>query len=101
MIKLSELLQQKFRDQKYPKYRKIIFDKFGIDINQFSMQEHQAGVAKNMKIWEITKFNLKQILMGIKVQTQHTTDKQQALKIALDHLTQDPAYYTKLRTLNL
>ena len=100
MIQLSKLLQEAY-NQNFSKYRKAIYDKFGIDIKYFSMQQHQKGLAKNMKIWQITKFNLKQILMGIKVELQHTNDKQQALKIALDHLTQQPYYYTKLALLGL
>lgn len=100
MIKLSELLQQAY-NQKFSKYRTTIYNKFGIDIKQFSMEQHESGLAKNMKIWEITKFSLKQILLGLKTETQHTKDLQIALKITLDHLTEDPQYYTKLKTLNL
>ena len=95
MIKLSRLLQKAY-NEKFSKYRKTIYQKFGIDIKDFSMQQHESGLAKNMKIWQITKFSLKQILMGIKVELQHTNDKQQALKITLDHLTQQPHYYTHL-----
>jgi len=34
--------------------------------------------------------------MGIKVETEHTEDFDIATKIALDHLNEDPHYYTKL-----
>lgn len=34
--------------------------------------------------------------MGIKVETEHTQDFDIATKIALDHLNEDPHYYTKL-----
>lgn len=100
MIKLSKLINQSNREM-FSKYRTIIYNKFGIDIKQFSMQQQESGLAKNMKIWEITKFRLKQILMGLKTETQHSQNLQIALKITLDHLTEDPRYYTKLKTLNL
>ena len=65
------------------------------------MDQHQSGLAKNMKIWEITKLSLRQVVMGIKVESQHTKNAQEALKITLDHLYEEPHYYTKLKTLNL
>lgn len=37
-----------------------------------------------------------QLQMGISVETEHTTDPKIAMEIALDHLTEDPEYYTKL-----
>lgn len=38
----------------------------------------------------------KQLEMGLKVETEHTEDMDVAKKIALDHLNEDPEYYTKL-----
>ena len=37
-----------------------------------------------------------QIQMGTKVEMEHTDDKDEAKKIAMDHLKEDPHYYTKL-----
>jgi hypothetical protein len=34
--------------------------------------------------------------MGMKVETEHTDDLTVAKKIAMDHLNEDPNYYTKL-----
>lgn len=39
----------------------------------------------------------KQLEMGIKVEMEHTDDPAVAREIALDHLTEDPKYYTKLK----
>jgi hypothetical protein len=39
----------------------------------------------------------KQLRMGIKVETEHTNNKSKAEEIALDHLWEDPNYYTKLK----
>lgn len=40
----------------------------------------------------------KELEMGIKYELDHTKDKQIAQEIALDHLSEDPKYYTKLKT---
>jgi len=37
-----------------------------------------------------------ELLMGIKVEYEHTTSRQIAMRIALDHLTEIPDYYTRL-----
>lgn len=39
----------------------------------------------------------KQLKMGIKVEMEHTNDKAKAKEIAMDHLWEDPNYYTKLK----
>lgn len=36
---------------------------------------------------------------GVKVELEHTQDKALAKEIAMDHLTEDPEYYRKLRTI--
>ena len=38
----------------------------------------------------------KQLKMGTKVEKEHTKDKKKAREIALDHILEDPKYYTKL-----
>lgn len=39
----------------------------------------------------------KQLEMGIKTEMEHTDDKEEAKKIALQHLAEDPHYYSKLK----
>ena len=41
----------------------------------------------------------KQLKMGISVEHEHVKSKLLATKIALDHLTENPNYYTKLKTI--
>lgn len=41
-------------------------------------------------------FDPEQILMGVKVELEHTNDPMIAMEIALDHLTEIPDYYTRL-----
>ena len=42
-----------------------------------------------------------QITMGAKVEKEHTDDSKKAIRIAMDHLVEDPKYYSKLKTLEL
>ena len=42
-----------------------------------------------------------ELAAGINVEMEHTKDKSIAKKIALDHLAEDPKYYTKLKSLGL
>lgn len=44
---------------------------------------------------------LSQLDQGIKVEKEHTGDRATAKEIALDHLSEDPDYYTKLATVDL
>lgn len=49
------------------------------------------------KIKNVEKILKTQLNMGIKVEMEHTDDKSLAKKIAMDHLYEDPKYYTKLK----
>src|SRR5574343_573292 len=42
------------------------------------------------------QFDQKALAKGVKVESEHTTDKSLAREIAMDHLTEDPKYYDKL-----
>ena len=42
----------------------------------------------------------RQLAMGLKVEKEHSHDKKEAEEIALDHLWEDPEYYTKLATIH-
>ena len=44
-------------------------------------------------------FDPKQVAKGKKVEIEHTDDPDTALEIVMDHLTEDPAYYDKLETI--
>lgn len=45
-------------------------------------------------------FDPHELAMGIHVELEHTNSQEVAQQIALDHLTEDPHYYTKLRTIH-
>ena len=46
-------------------------------------------------------FDPRQLKLGIRVEMEHTRDKRIAQEIAMDHLTEDPRYYDKLRKAGL
>ena len=54
----------------------------------------KGGIGDNKKI---SDFDPKQIKKGVKVEMEHTDSKMVALDIVIDHLTEDPRYYDKLK----
>jgi len=67
-----------------------------------------AGLSKGMSINDIANKHkvdvdtLKQeIKKGIKVEKEHTDDVKKAARIAMDHLVEDPKYYSKLSKIKL
>lgn len=55
-----------------------------------------GGLADNKKPAD---FDKKSLAAGIKVEMEHTSDRKIATEIAMDHLTEDPDYYKKLKTI--
>jgi hypothetical protein len=53
---------------------------------------------KIQKVYDELKQELKK---GIKVEKEHTDDVKRAARIAMDHLVEDPKYYTKLAKIGL
>jgi len=52
------------------------------------VKRHKLSDSSSLKI---------QLEMGIKIEAEHTKSKQIAKEIAMDHLWEDPKYYTKLK----
>jgi len=78
--------------KKYEEYRAAIKKAYGIDIKNFK-ESLKGGKAAGQAI---TKYDLQQLLMGIKVEQEHTGNKMTALEISTDHLEEIPDYYTRL-----
>jgi hypothetical protein len=78
--------------KKFEEYRAAIQKAHGIDIRNFK-QKLKGGRADTHRV---TDFDLDQLIMGIKVEQEHTTDKYTALEISMDHLEEIPDYYTRL-----
>jgi hypothetical protein len=68
-------------------------------------QGHLSGHMTPQNIADKHKVSLdnikSELKKGIKVEKEHTNDVKQAIRIALDHLLEDPKYYTKLSSLGL
>jgi hypothetical protein len=54
-----------------------------------------------IKIKTMDKAILAQLKKGLEVEKEHTDDLKIALKIAIDHIKEDPKYYDKLASLGL
>jgi hypothetical protein len=69
----------------------------------FKEEKLEGGLADGMSLGDIaTKHKIdvekltKQFIKGVKVEMEHTKDKQMAKEIAMDHIFEDPKYYDKL-----
>ncbi|HOP85512.1 MAG TPA: hypothetical protein PLM71_07870 [Syntrophorhabdaceae bacterium] len=87
-----QVLAVKEDPTKFEEYRKAIKSAYNIDIKKFK-GKLKGGRADGKAI---TKYDLQQLIMGIKVELEHTKDKMTALEIATDHLEEIPDYYTRL-----
>lgn len=77
---------------RFEEYRNAIKKEYSIDIRLFK-DKIRGGRADGK---DITKYDLQQLLMGIKVELEHTDNRMTALEITTDHLEQMPDYYTRL-----
>lgn len=59
-------------------------------------QKLTGGLADKKKP---SDFDSKALQAGVKVEMEHTDDPNKAKEIAMDHLTEDPKYYEKLKTI--
>jgi hypothetical protein len=66
----------------------------------------EGGLSAGMSLEDIANHHkvdiddlMKEFQMGIKVEMEHTTDRKVAEEIAMDHLYEDPKYYSKLSTI--
>jgi hypothetical protein len=58
-----------------------------------SLSKLSGGLADDSKL---TDFDPEELLLGMREEgDEHTSDKNKALEIAMDHLTTDPKYYSK------
>jgi hypothetical protein len=80
------------KGEKWGAYRTAILEKHAVDIDNFRDQL-PGGLADGQ---DITKYDLDQLLLGIKIEMEHTSEKLKALEISTDHLEEIPDYYTRL-----
>jgi len=68
------------------------------DIEQISQEKEEIGDMLSGGLGDSkspNEFSPEQIKLGIKVEMEHTDDPMIAVEIALDHLMEDPEYYTR------
>ena len=80
------------KGEKWGVYRAAILDKHGADIDRF--KDRLPGGYADGK--DITRYDLDQLILGIKIELEHTSNRLIALEIAADHLEEIPDYYTRL-----
>jgi hypothetical protein len=79
----------------YEEYRTAIKDKYKIDIENFKASITGSPI-KDFNIRDIVKFPLKEVLTGMEVETEHTSDYMVALEITIAHMKESGKYYTYL-----
>ncbi len=108
---LSNDLQKPFKSKKQRRYAYANLEEFGgkqgikewesktpenIPESVEKKDKIPGGLADKKKPSDFDKKKLKQ---GVKVESEHTSDKEIAREIAMDHLTEDKDYYKKLKTI--
>ena len=89
---------------------KVFIGEIGEDVNESEILK--GGNADNKTLVQIAKKHdakgyyhivdmvqslKKQLDMGIEIEMEHTNNEDEAIEIALDHLWENPSYYTKLK----
>lgn len=77
---------------KFEEYRKAIKDAHQVDIKNF--KDRIPGGHADGK--PVLSYDLKQLIIGINFERDHTKDDLLALELAMDHLERIPDYYTRL-----
>mgnify|MGYP001767083962 CR=1 FL=1 len=101
---VKEKLYKFFKDNKNPPDKKVhgLAEKLGIDPDDLESEIYSilSSFMSNGRFNEKGKgedsYPEDEIKMGIKVEQEHTTDLDMAKRIALDHLSEFPDYYTRL-----
>jgi GNAT superfamily N-acetyltransferase len=86
-----------------PKQKLAMFLREHLD-NKLALKAAEPTITKsNMLLGgkgdtkDISDFDAKEVEMGMKVELEHTKDINIAKEIVADHLSEDPAYYSKLK----
>lgn len=98
---IAEVLAETIKkvDGKYVVYPKHGGKRLGTHITKAAAEKQLTAIHLNKEYIEPadpSKVDPHQLEMGIKAEMEHTNDRKVAEKIALQHLAEDPHYYTKL-----
>jgi len=97
---VSQLVKRKLPTA-VPSAQKTIASKTVAGFLEELAQKHSKELFEILMLREKDKQFQKQLAMGIEVEHEHTSDNRIAKKIAMDHLKEDPIYYTKLNKAGL
>lgn len=82
---------------------KPILENQGYTINKIEMSLPVGKLAKGKSLADVAAMHnltakdlVEELALGVKTETEHTSDLRIARAIALDHLAEDPEYYTNL-----
>lgn len=103
---LREIIREMIRkvDGKYVVYPKHGGDRLGTHNTKAAAEKQLAAIHINKEVIEPADedtANMLQLATGIGVELEHTDDREEAKKIALQHLAEDPHYYSKLLKIGL
>jgi hypothetical protein len=103
---IREVLTEEIRkiNGKYVVYPKVGGKRLGTHDTRVEAEKQLTAIHLNKEVMEPadpSKVDPKELKMGIKVEMEHTNDPKKAEKIALQHLAEDPKYYTKLTVAGL
>ena len=73
-----------------------MFDAYGMDASEGKINEGRKKKEPKAELHP-NQIHPQELRMGIKVELEHTDDLDKAKKIALDHLAENPFYYTALK----
>lgn len=80
-----------YADEDWPSdYISALYDILGRDLNEAKKKKEKKELNPN-------QIHPQELRMGIKVEMEHTDNLDKAKKIALDHLAENPFYYTALK----
>ena len=71
-----------------------VFDVSEIGIGDVGIGD--SGIGGDGGVSIASEYDESELSKGIEVEMEHTDDKEEAKKIAIDHLKEDPNYYSKL-----
>lgn len=73
---------------------------FGINI--YVYHDHlEGGKGDDFKIEDLKKIDLNELIKGIKVEQEHSDNLYECVSIAIDHLSEQSDYYSKLETIHV
>lgn len=103
---LRELVKEVIRKvgDEYAVYPKKGGKRLGTHSTRKGAEKQLAAIHINKEVIEPadpSEVDREELIMGIRVEMEHTDNPEEAAKIALQHLAEDPKYYFKLATLNL